>query len=529
MKKAFVIHPLLFAVYPVLFLFTNNLSQYPIDIVVEPIAVTISFTILCQYLLSFFLRDKKKTGLLISLFLFLFFSYGHVISFLGLYSFFKFIKYQIGIATFFLSSFGILFLLVTYFIIKSQENLHNLTNLINIIAASLVAFSLVKIGKYTLEQRSFSKKNTIRFEDIKEANPADLKKIDAFPDIYFIILDGYASSSTLKEVFNYDNSKFTDMLENKGFYVAYQSRSNHSATFLSLASSLNMKHLNNIAEILGFKNGKIPPQLNFDRTVPYRMIVDNKVMRFLKSKGYKFINFSSGWGPTNYNKYADVNIQHNTGNEFQWMLIQTTMFELFERKFNFQKNLLREKVLFNFSKIAQLDNIKDPKFVFAHILSPHPPYLFDANGDIASGETLDMKEWKHKDYIVQLIFINKKIEILVDQILSKSVIPPVIILQADHGPASIFSSIGWSSPTTNALRERMRIFSAYYLPGGASDYLYDSITPVNNFRLIFDFYFNTNYGLLDDQSYYSQYYSPYKFTNVTNRVKYGQTPARSSN
>jgi hypothetical protein len=163
-------------------------------------------------------------------------------------------------------------------------------------------------------------------------------------------------------------------------------------------------------------------------------------------------------------------------------------------------------------------------------MAPHPPYLFGENGESVPGAKLKMggRAWRQKkDYLKQLTFVNKEVEKIVSEILIKSKVPPIIILQADHGPASTFSEdmfwqgTGWSeTPTENMLKERMGIFNAYYLPSGGNDLLYESITPVNTFRLVFDFYFNTNCGLLADQSYYSTYDRPYEFINVTDKVKY---------
>jgi hypothetical protein len=69
-------------------------------------------------------------------------------------------------------------------------------------------------------------------------------------------------------------------------------------------------------------------------------------------------------------------------------------------------------------------------------------------------------------------------------------------------------------------REGMRILNAYYLPLKDCDLVYDSITPVNTFRVIFNCYFGTNYKLLEDKSYNSFDFSPYKFTDVTDIVDF---------
>src|SRR5690606_9774336 len=68
-------------------------------------------------------------------------------------------------------------------------------------------------------------------------------KLGYVPDIYYVIMDGYARSDTLKRDYGYDNSQFEGFLKEKGFHVIEDSRSNYRWTFLSLASSLNMEHL----------------------------------------------------------------------------------------------------------------------------------------------------------------------------------------------------------------------------------------------------------------------------------------------
>ena len=48
----------------------------------------------------------------------------------------------------------------------------------------------------------------------------------------------------------------------------------------------------------------------------------------------------------------------------------------------------------------------------------------------------------------------------------------------------------------------MRIFNAYYLPEGGNENLYETITPVNTFRVVFNTYFGGRYELLPDKSWY---------------------------
>ena len=274
-----------------------------------------------------------------------------------------------------------------------------------------------------------------------------------------------------------------------------------------------MEYINYLADIVGIESD--------DTTLIYSMIENNKVMNFLKSKGYKYIHFNSGWGPTNYNRYADINvaISNNRWSEFQTMLIKTTMINAFEKKFF--KNIGRRRIINTFDNLAEAYKFEGINFIFSHIISPHPPYLFDKYGKSVPEANFDMNEWgfEQKEYYLnQLIYINKKVEILIDEILANSEIPPVIILQSDHGPHNTF--IEGRYPTDDMFKEGMRIFNAYYLPLDDSNLFYNSITPVNSFKIIFNYYFDTNYELLNDISNYSFEIEPYRFIDITDKVDY---------
>ena len=520
MKKAIVLHPFLFAIFAVLFLFSHNIEQVSFSDILLSLAIVLGFVLLLVLSLRLMLRHSQKSGIIVSLFLVLFFSYGQVYNIIegkqiGIF--------LIGRHRYLMPLWGMLFICGIYFAIRILRDLHNFTNIMNTMAFSLVLISLINIGIYEFKTRGARQYNGGSAKST-ETNIVDLGNQTQIRDIYYIILDGYASSNTLKEIYDYDNCEFTDYLMERGFYIASKSRSNYAYTEQSLASSLNIEYLNH-------PNCKTKPK---NAKVLYQMIKSNKVMNFLKSRGYKFIHFGSGWGATNHNKYADLDFRYGRIDEFLMCMIHTTMLKPFVKPFIVYD--ARKRVLCTFSKLAEIHRIKGPKFVFAHILCPHPPYLFGANGETVLQARVMSDPgmgWKFKEnYLNQLIFITKKVKTLIDEILSKSEVSPIIILQADHGPASVASQLhssGWNRPTENMLRERMRIFNAYYLPASGNDFLYSSITPVNTFRIIFNFYFDTNYELLSDESYLSILEHPYnkfiehpynKFIDVTDRVKY---------
>ena len=519
MKKLPVIHPFLFAIFPVLFLFAHNVGQVSFSEILLPTAIVLGFTLLLLLLFRLILRDSKKAGIVVSILLILVFSYGHA---------FNLIRGggEVGyLHRYLLPPWGMLFICSAYFIIKTHKNLHNFTNVLNIVATSLITISLINIGAYKF-------KSNVTSQDIKstqniEINSIDSRKPDTLRDIYYIILDRYASTSTLKEIYNFDNSEFIDYLSDKGFYRASKSTANYLVTDHSLASSLNMEYINYLSDRMGEESRNFYPL--------FEMMQDYKVWRFLKSKGYKFIHFGTWWRGTKRNKYADTNFKLayslSEFSQFLDVLYKTTMFHPIDWKLDitgFASTWRRQnwkRVLQKFDELAEVPNIKEPTFVFAHMLIPHDPYVFNRNGNFVTEEE-ERKRTKIVNYVDQLIFTNKKLKILIDKLLSDSELSPIIVLQADEGPypqryIADKLNFNWEQARKEELREKMRILNAYYLPGVDKDILYPSITPVNSFRLIFNLYFDTNFEFLPDENYaFVDEGHIYKFFNVTDKVKY---------
>jgi hypothetical protein len=522
MKKPLVIHPFLLAMFPILFLFAYNIGMVSASEILLASAVVLGFTSLSMLLLKMALGNGRKAGMVVSIFLVLFFSYSHL-SLLIRCLVIVLVKGQVGANlshTHLLLAWAVLFVLCVYMTIKSA-NLDKWTSILNIVAICLVATPLVRVGIYELRARRMNWSPSAAVAEYSKTNPLE-EGSEGSPDIYYIILDRYASSSTLEEHFHFDNSEFTDHLTSRGFYIASEARANYPKTFQSLASSLNMRHLTYLTEELGRDTS--------DQTVVYQMLQDYEVWRFLKSRGYMFMHFGSWWEPTRYNRYADVNFTSQPA-EFLKMLYRTTMLDPIGVKVGVpgRRQTKQRDSLRKFDKLAGVPDVEGPKFVFAHLLLPHEPYLFGPQGEMLTEEQVGART-EAENYLNQLAFVNAKIRWLIDQILSESARPPIIVLQADEGPfasleefeGSYGDTIDWEQLSDEALTSHMRIFSAYYLPDADyEDILYPSVTPVNSFRIIFDRYFGTNYALLEDKSYiFEDLRHPYSFIDVTDKVKY---------
>jgi hypothetical protein len=91
----------------------------------------------------------------------------------------------------------------------------------------------------------------------------------------------------------------------------------------------------------------------------------------------------------------------------------------------------------------------------------------------------------------------------------------VIIVQADHGTASLKNHDIAAYKQSEFIRERMPILNAYYVGGACRQRLYRDISPVNTFRLLFNSLFDESFERLPDRHYFAWYGRPYKLRDVT--------------
>ena len=484
MRKSFVqypFHPFLFSIIPVLILFADNIAEIPAQQIISPLVVV---TLLATGLLvsvNLIIKDINISGLIVSPFILLFLSYSKLFDFISNYT--RGTKWHLISVCVFSLLILMLYSLYYYKLLKAKHSrkIVNIIKVFNGVALLLILFNLIQIGLFKLNE---PRNNVVDINKIS----VRAEKSGLTPDIYYIILDGYASLSEMRAVFNYDNTAFANYLIKKGFYIAHKSKSKFISTDQSLATSLNMEVLGNPESEAGRSSVSLSfgSSLNLDVSKEeiyyYKKIRQNKVVGMLKSMGYKYIHFGAWWYGTRYNKHADINFNchgFRTKNEFNAILIQSSVLRLLYLDWEFH----RRGVLYAFEELARVVNIPGPKFIFAHIICPHGPYVFGQNGEKVGRK--DNGKYSEKFlYINQYIFISKRIEKLVDEILSKSEKAPIIIIQSDHGSRL-------DKAYTN------NIFNAYYLPNNGTKFLNESISPENTFRVIFNHYFNEKYDLIE--------------------------------
>ncbi|HNW92193.1 MAG TPA: sulfatase-like hydrolase/transferase [bacterium] len=239
----------------------------------------------------------------------------------------------------------------------------------------------------------------------------------------------------------------------------------------------------------------------------------------LKQQGYRFIHLNAILGPCVTNRHADVSYESGVLSVFMQNLLMTTA--LRRAAMNFYAGQMRRTMPQSFRTLTAVAAQRDaaPRFIMAHIISPHPPYLFDAAGNESSKPSFDWKP-QHR-YIGQLQYVSSLFLKLAAHIQLNAARPTVIIVQGDHGPGTLFERQDWSRPSMAQIRERSSILNACWSTVPFAGFT-DTSSPVNTFRLLAPQLFGCTLPLLPDRTYYTPYNTneaPFDVTDLVRRVE----------
>jgi hypothetical protein len=464
------LYPFLFSLYPVLFLYLHNIREVAWTQALLAAAAALAIAIILWPATRFVAGGTEKRALASFLFLLLFHSYG---------SYYKAISGLLPGTLSPLAAHALVFIIpggawlfLTLALHRSRRDFTFLGRALGLAVLVLLAWNLGGIllhhGRSLWEQS--------RKESMVAATGA------GGPDIYCFILDEFSAPEAARSLFQYDHSAFADKLRQMGFFVARDSRSPFLKTEYALAALLNP----------GGYDG---------RGDPFPGIRRNEVTSFLKRRGYRIIEFAVS--PAMFMEGADQRHHYSLArvslffNDFYRTLFERSLLcflpEQWSRHQSGVSHYYQERVLQVFRKMPAVVKSPGPKFVFAHVYCPHEPFVFDSRGGSVPRE----RAWDHSDprnYLQQYIFISGKMLESAAAILADSPQPPVIIIQSDHGYRGSRGRKNWKRIVDPA--EARKVFNALYLPGMPMEAIDPSLSPQNNFRLVFNLYFGTTYPLL---------------------------------
>ncbi|HEX5015599.1 MAG TPA: hypothetical protein VFV72_15750 [Candidatus Limnocylindrales bacterium] len=479
------IHPLLFAAYGVLFLYSVNLDEVlPVDagaplgrFVLAAAGLTAVFGLL--------FRSVRRGAVVATAIVVAFVAFGHVASSIADFGVDE--RAQLVVWA------SVVVAAVVY-ATRARGSLPRVTAGLNVVAAVLIVAVLATIVPY--EAGRFGRGSTGPVGEVSAA-----AHVQRRPDIYFLVFDRYGSAEAIQRRFGLENDLYA-WLEAQGFEVPDHSHANYRATDFSLAATLNMRFLDGLTEEIGTTSG--------DRTPARAMLQDHEVGQFLKAQGYRYYQLGSWYGPTRTIGIADENVVRGETSEFESVLRDTTIEPTLERVLGTAaeetawedrpfRDRAREGTLFQLRQLRRVMTAPGPKFVFAHVLLPHDPYVFRADGS-----ALPEKESKEADeadlYAGQLAYANAQIRDIVGRLLSGPESErPIVIIEGDEGPLAC-RNVDCVSTSPDYLRIRLGNLIAMYLPGVDPD-VPDTFTSVNTFRLVFREYFGADLPPLPDRSF----------------------------
>jgi len=330
------------------------------------------------------------------------------------------------------------------------------------------------------------------------------------PDVYFLVFDSYPGTTFLKDYMQFDNSPFNDTLENRGFRVLADPKSNYNRSAFSISATLNFEYL------LKIKN--FQPASAKDYTEATLTVEHSTVPKVFKHFNYRFFNLSifdignaPSLHPEDFLTLPEQEVLlYNTlaerlRRDLLWNLVTGKHAVPFLQKMEErrQQNLTNGQIKkrdFNNLVIDSLMKIplqetNSPKFVYAHIYLPHPPFFYNETGSENELKTiLDEKSQEDKAlFLSYLKYTNRVALKIIDQIIRVSGDSSLIILQSDHGFRDFTG--GPSHP-----QAFFRNYSAFYFPDKNYSTLYDTMSNINTFPVIFNQYFGTHIPLQKDSS-----------------------------
>jgi len=499
-NKKFAYHHFLFALLPVLLISLDNINEIPIHDIIVPLFLSLAIIFIPWMILTFFI-GQKKSAVVISLLIVMLMIFAFTRSVLSHHEIvdIRFISKNIILIPIF--SLPTIFIIIK---ILRQEFSSNITQIINVISITVVGLIIFQVGLFYSENTSLDQAQKLLNVPLFE-----IHDLDQTPNVYLLLLDAYSGNITLKNDFEFDNSKFYKQLEERGFFVQKESFSNYPNTALSMPSIMNMNYLDFISQL--------PEKKSSDLRVVKELGNQNKVMQVFESVGYEIYSFHGNFARSDLatENFCRYNLDLNPELVYELIGYYVSISDIREKLFEQQ---IYDTILCVLDTTRDFENpTNKPFYMHMHVIFPHPPFLFDSEGNkikAVYGVNRFDSELK-ESYLQQLIFANKKTLEIIDSIQQRNS-NDVIILMSDHGGRF---GVNWAEPSEMDYFRGLENLYALYFPGKESD-IPTSIATVNTFRVFFNIYFNTNYEILDEKFFWYEPESPFIQKDVTEFIKY---------
>lgn len=493
-------HHFIYALFPVLFIFLDNINEIPLNDLFLPLVTAVLILIIPWGILTYFI-GQKRSALISTLFIFIIIIFAYTRS--G-FIYHEILDLRILASNYILIPIFLAFTIGISIYILRKEISPKVTQTLNIMSLVMVSFLIFQIGLFSMVDESF-----VEAQELLDVPVFQMNENITTPNVYLLMLDAYSGNILLENDFEYDNSEFYKQLRERGFFVQERSFSNYPNTELSMPSIMNMNYLDFLIQMQGENSD--------DMRLTQKLWNENKVMQVFQANGYEIYSFHGRNGSSSDMVTANFcTLPFNYSLDFVRALSD----------FYIPISSIREKVGLDthFRTVScVLETTKDfeepnnPFYMHMHIRLPHQPFVFDVEGNRVSEPQIEFHRFDErlKDaYLQQTLFTNSKTIEIIDSIQQKDP-STVIILMSDH--AGRFD-IDWENPSEIDLYRGLNNLMTVYFPEKES-LIPEHISTVNVFRIFFNIYFNAEYEILDERHIWYSPQTPLLQNDVTDLIK----------
>jgi hypothetical protein len=320
------------------------------------------------------------------------------------------------------------------------------------------------------------------------------------PDIFVIMLDGHPRTDTLLDLVGVDDSAFVAALGDRGFRVARRSHSNYTFTMGTLASTFQMRPLDQLISLDDpvLREVKSKEELR-------DAIADGPVLEAFRRQGYEIVAVGSGYVGADLVS-ADRRFDTGAVSEFEIALIRLLGLPVIIDNLapTWLTGSLADRIDDNLAlvpAIAADPRSEDrPRFAFVHIPSPHAPPVFRADGSVAPGEAERLMDWDRRldpktlrdAFEGHLAVLDRKVLATLDALDDvPSDRERIVLVFSDHGSRL-------DAVSDRGLREHAANLFASRFPDG-SDPFGDRPATINLFPILLDHLFDAGLPLQPDR------------------------------
>lgn len=433
-----------------------------------------------------FFRNWNRAALITTLWMCFFFFFGAIHEFLKAQAPFHFLTRY----SFLLSSALVMLIVLFIYFKKTQKPFQRFSVYLNLL---LIIYILVDLGTGVWKT---VRPNSTQLSVYEFARENQYKRCDtcAKPDIYFLLFDEYSSPGSLKDQYQFHNP-VDSFLRSRGFSFQNNSRSNYNFTAFSMSSILNMAYIKGIQNVKAV-NAEDYANCNL-------LIRDNEVIQFLDLQGYEIQNYSvfdlagnpamvdQSFLPLKTKLISDRTLFARLNKDIGWLLMTRWPFKLLESN-HFRRHRINNELFFEKVSAASATKSKKPRFVYAHFYMPHAPFFYDKQGRLKDESTVYNQYINPtvEAYLEYIPHTNQQLYALVDTI-QKNNPAAVIVIMSDHG---------YRERDGRNFPQFFRNLNAVYYPDKNYTGLYDSISAVNQFRVVLNKFYPGTFPLLKDST-----------------------------